>query len=153
MMLGNHRREKYFEAFMCIIFPLLFMALRMFYSDIHQRRCNDILLPDYIVQGHRFNIIETIGCVPTYYLSIPSIFIISIPPLALSLLGLIYGGQSPTHTLTSYLTRRLQYSSSSILSATKSQSKPVCTTPPHPSVYRVSSVFLPSPPLQSFGLP
>lgn len=72
-MLGDRKKEKHFEVFMCFILPIVFMGLH------------------YIVQGHRFDILETMGCRPTYYNSIPSLFIITIPPLLIGLANLIFG--------------------------------------------------------------
>jgi len=43
-----------------------------------------------IVQGHRFDIYEDFGCSPAIYVSIPSIFILDIPPLVFSTLALIF---------------------------------------------------------------
>ena len=46
--------------------------------------------PDYMVQGHRFDIIEDIGCQPATYYSIPGVFIVWFPPLLFSSITLIY---------------------------------------------------------------
>ncbi len=48
---------------------------------------------DYIVQGHRFDILEYVGCLPATYYSIPAIFIIWFPPLLLSVLTAIYASK------------------------------------------------------------
>lgn len=54
------------------------------------KRCRAPLtsLLDYIVQGHRFDIIEEYGCRPTTYVSVPAIFLIWVPPLMLSVIAL-----------------------------------------------------------------
>jgi len=51
-----------------------------------------IRLADYIVQGHRYDIIQYIGCLPTTYVSIPGIIIVYLPPLLLSIGGSVYAG-------------------------------------------------------------
>ncbi|KAG2133677.1 GPCR fungal pheromone mating factor [Suillus bovinus] len=59
-----------FELFMCF-------GLQMVSMGLH-----------YIVQGHRFDIIEGYGCRPATYVSIPAIFLIWLPPLVLSVISL-----------------------------------------------------------------
>lgn len=49
-------------------------------------------IPDYIVQGHRYNIVQYIGCQPTTYISIPGVFVIWAPPLLLSVASSVYAG-------------------------------------------------------------
>jgi Pheromone A receptor len=49
---------------------------------------------DYIVQDHRFDIVENIGCQAAVYVSAPAIIIIWFPQLFLSALTLIFGGES-----------------------------------------------------------
>lgn len=45
---------------------------------------------DYVFQGHRFDIIEDIGCNPATYVSIPTIICILIPPVLISLTSLVF---------------------------------------------------------------
>ena len=47
---------------------------------------------DYVVQGHRFDIVEDFGCRATTYVSLASTFIIWVPPLAFSVGGSIFAG-------------------------------------------------------------
>lgn len=49
---------------------------------------------DYVVQGHRFDIVEDFGCRPTIYVSIAAICIIWVPPIAVALLTVGYAGSS-----------------------------------------------------------
>ncbi|KAH9484589.1 Pheromone B alpha 3 receptor [Psilocybe cubensis] len=44
----------------------------------------------YIVQGHRFDILEDVGCVTSTYLSWPSFVIVSLPPVIIGLISSIY---------------------------------------------------------------
>ncbi|CAE6424206.1 unnamed protein product [Rhizoctonia solani] len=69
---SDKRRRMWFEIFMCAVLPLIAMALH------------------YVVQGHRFDILEDFGCNPTFYSSIASLFLVQLPPLFLSLGTLIY---------------------------------------------------------------
>ncbi|KIM42058.1 hypothetical protein M413DRAFT_445229 [Hebeloma cylindrosporum] len=85
--ISDKRRRQYFEAFMCIGLPLIFMALH------------------YVVQGHRFDIIEDYGCRPTTYFSIPAIFIVWIPPILLAIGALVYAGLALRH----FMMRRLSF--------------------------------------------
>ncbi|TFK65314.1 fungal pheromone STE3G-protein-coupled receptor [Pluteus cervinus] len=85
---ADKRRRQIFELVMCFGLPCLFMALH------------------YVVQGHRFDIVEGFGCRPTTYYSIPSIFIVWIPPLLMSLAALIYAGLALRH----FIIRRLSFS-------------------------------------------
>lgn len=46
------------------------------------------------MQGHRFDIVEDLGCRPTIYVSIAAIFIIWVPPIIVALLTVGYAGMS-----------------------------------------------------------
>ncbi|KAF8332005.1 pheromone A receptor-domain-containing protein [Cantharellus anzutake] len=48
----------------------------------------------YIVQGHRFDIVEDIGCVPTTYMTPPAVFLLSIWPPTLGLISFVYASLS-----------------------------------------------------------
>ena len=47
-------------------------------------------MSDYVVQGHRFDIVEGYGCRPAIYTSIPAVFLIWVPPLAFSVVTLVF---------------------------------------------------------------
>lgn len=51
------------------------------------------MLLDYVVQGHRFDIVEAIGCQPATYYSVPAVFIVWFPPLLLSTITFVYAGK------------------------------------------------------------
>ncbi|KAI0056904.1 fungal pheromone STE3G-protein-coupled receptor [Artomyces pyxidatus] len=78
---ASKRRWMIFEIFVCIGFPILVMGLH------------------YVVQGHRFDIIENFGCEPAVYFSIASVFILSFPPLFFAVLTLGFGGAAFHHFL------------------------------------------------------
>lgn len=82
----KHRR-RVIEAVLCFGVPLLFMALH------------------YIFQGHRFDIVEDIGCNPATYVSIPTIICLLIPPVLISLTSLVYSLAAVHH----FLKRRIEF--------------------------------------------
>ncbi|KAJ7661863.1 pheromone A receptor-domain-containing protein [Mycena rosella] len=84
---ADKRRRQLFEAFMCFGLPLLFMALH------------------YIVQGHRFDIIEEYGCRPATYLSVASVFIVWIPPILMAVAALVFAGLALRH----FMLRRITF--------------------------------------------
>ncbi|TFK44579.1 pheromone A receptor-domain-containing protein [Crucibulum laeve] len=49
-----------------------------------------IMILQYIVQGHRFDIYEDIGCYPFTYLTWPAFLIVLTPPLALGVASAVY---------------------------------------------------------------
>ncbi|TFY56930.1 hypothetical protein EVJ58_g7330 [Rhodofomes roseus] len=75
----DRRRRMWFELAMCFGVPMVLMALH------------------YIVQGHRFDIIEDIGCQPATYYSIPAVFIVWFPPLLFATFTFIYAGLALHH--------------------------------------------------------
>lgn len=62
---------------------------------------------DYVVQGHRYDIIEGYGCRPTTYFSIPALFIVWIPPMVISLATFAYSALAFRH----FMKRRTAFSS------------------------------------------
>lgn len=47
-----------------------------------------------VYQGHRFDVIEGLGCVPTYYWTPVTIVLYAMPPLIVSIISLVYAGES-----------------------------------------------------------
>ncbi|KAF9477443.1 STE3-domain-containing protein, partial [Pholiota conissans] len=84
---ADKRRRQYFEALVCIGIPIVFMALH------------------YIVQGHRFDIVEDYGCRPTTYFSIPGIIIVWVFPIILSIGALVFSALALKH----FIQRRLSF--------------------------------------------
>ncbi|CAK5270867.1 unnamed protein product [Mycena citricolor] len=76
---SDKRRRQIFELIMCWGLPCVFMAVH------------------YVVQGHRLDVIESFGCRPPTYYSIPSIFLMNVPPFLLSAASLVYGGLALRH--------------------------------------------------------
>ncbi|KAJ8502460.1 hypothetical protein ONZ45_g11739 [Pleurotus djamor] len=68
----DKRRRQIVDSLLCFGVPAIFMALH------------------YIVQGHRFDIVQFFGCRPTTYVSLPALFIMWIPPLLFSFGALIF---------------------------------------------------------------
>lgn len=65
------------ELVICLVCPLLFIPLV------------------YIVQGHRYDIMETLGCGLADYLTWPTVVLRYIVPVVISLLSLTYSCESP----------------------------------------------------------
>jgi len=65
-------RHRTLDILLCWGFPAIIMALH------------------YIVQGHRFDIVEDIGCIPAIYISWPSILILDVSAFILAILALIF---------------------------------------------------------------
>nr|AAO17256.1 pheromone receptor [Coprinopsis cinerea] len=83
----EQRRRRMIEAALCFGLPFAFMGLH------------------FIVQGHRFDIIEGYGCRPHTYYSIPAIFIVWLPPLLVSVGSLGYSAVALRH----FVVRRLTF--------------------------------------------
>ncbi|KIJ47232.1 hypothetical protein M422DRAFT_205956 [Sphaerobolus stellatus SS14] len=66
------RNRQIFEIIMCFGLPIILIAL------------------SYIVQGHRFDIVEDLGCSPAIYISIPAVVLLWVPPLIISCITMIY---------------------------------------------------------------
>nr|P78741.2 RecName: Full=Pheromone B beta 1 receptor [Schizophyllum commune]AAB41858.2 B beta 1 pheromone receptor [Schizophyllum commune] len=84
---ADKRRRTIFELAMCWLLPIIFMALH------------------YVVQGHRFDIVEDFGCRPATYYSIPAIFIVWVPPLTMAAASLVYASLAIRH----FMHRRLSF--------------------------------------------
>ncbi|KAF9468421.1 GPCR fungal pheromone mating factor [Collybia nuda] len=85
--ISDKRRRQIFEALVCFGLPLLIMALH------------------YIVQGHRYDIIESYGCRPTTYFSVAGIFIVWLPPILLSIASLVFAALALRH----FMQRRVSF--------------------------------------------
>ena len=70
----NHRRVAW-DLIFCLGFPVIHVALR------------------YIVQGHRYDIIEDIGCIIPFVFTWPSLIILHLVPLLISLAAVIYASE------------------------------------------------------------
>ncbi|KAJ7899003.1 putative fungal pheromone GPCR, STE3-type [Mycena leptocephala] len=73
---GRGRRGVVLDVTLCYGVPFLIMALH------------------YIVQGHRFDIVEDFGCRPAIYISLLSLLLIDLPPVVASFLVLVYCGMA-----------------------------------------------------------
>ncbi|VDB95388.1 unnamed protein product [Peniophora sp. CBMAI 1063] len=83
----SRRRRQYYEAAACVLFPCVFVALH------------------YIVEGHRFDILEDFGCRPSTYTSWPAIILVWTLPLALAIASLGFAGASLAH----FMRRRISF--------------------------------------------
>ncbi|KAF7344665.1 Pheromone receptor Rcb2 B44 [Mycena venus] len=82
----KHKRM-IFDIMMCWGVPFLSMALH------------------YVVQGHRFDIVQDFGCRPATYISIAAICLIWVPQLVVVLLTLLFAGAALYH----FFRRRLTF--------------------------------------------
>ncbi|KIJ25317.1 hypothetical protein M422DRAFT_193606 [Sphaerobolus stellatus SS14] len=85
----DKRRRMIFEAFLCFGVPMIFMGLH------------------YIVQGHRYDLLEEFGCYPTSYFSLASVFLMWVPPLIISLISMMLALAAFHH----FLKRRIEFAS------------------------------------------
>jgi Pheromone A receptor len=74
---------------MCWLLPAVYMALRRSIIVSRLLDVTTINSTDYIVQGHRFDIVEDIGCLANTYISIPGILIIWVPPMIIVTLTIV----------------------------------------------------------------
>ncbi|KAM5538797.1 hypothetical protein V8D89_007519 [Ganoderma adspersum] len=75
----NKRRKMLVDIAICVGLPMIEMGLH------------------YIVQGHRFDIVERFGCQPEDYISLPEFFLIWFIPILLCLSTFVLGGLSFFH--------------------------------------------------------
>ncbi|KAJ7475524.1 putative fungal pheromone GPCR, STE3-type [Mycena galericulata] len=90
------RRRMIFDLLMCWGLPSITMALH------------------YIVQGHRFDLVEDFGCRAAIYVSLASIFLVWLPPIVVVVLTLGFASAALYHFFRRRLTfaRHLQAASS-----------------------------------------
>ncbi|KAJ7611055.1 fungal pheromone STE3G-protein-coupled receptor, partial [Mycena polygramma] len=69
---AEKRRAVLIDSLICGLFPLLYIALQ------------------YIVQGHRYDLLQDIGCFPALYNTLPTYFISSMWPLLIGLASAYY---------------------------------------------------------------
>ncbi|KAJ7718742.1 Rcb2.42 [Mycena metata] len=93
----KHRRML-FDFAMCWGLPIISMALH------------------YVVQGHRFDIVEDFGCRPATYVSVAAICLVWVPQLVVVVLTLLFAGASLYHFFRRRLTfaRHLQDTNSAL---------------------------------------
>ncbi|KII83813.1 hypothetical protein PLICRDRAFT_119070 [Plicaturopsis crispa FD-325 SS-3] len=64
-----------------------------------------VMILHIVVQGHRFDIMENIGCYPTIYNTLPAYFLVFMWPVALGCVSFVYSAM----TLRAFWKRRLQF--------------------------------------------
>jgi pheromone a factor receptor len=113
----KHRRML-FDLAMCWGLPFISMALRAFLLVHHPLVSSKLFLPfaDYVVQGHRFDIIQDFGCRPATYISVAAICLIWVPQLIVVVLTLGFASAALYHFFRRRLTfaRHLQDSNSAL---------------------------------------
>ncbi|KAH9887049.1 GPCR fungal pheromone mating factor [Cubamyces lactineus] len=76
---GDKRKKSLIDLAICLGAPAIQMALH------------------YVVQGHRFDIVEGFGCQPDTYVSIPEFFLLWFVPILLCVGTFIFGGLAFLH--------------------------------------------------------
>ncbi|KAH7911855.1 pheromone A receptor-domain-containing protein [Hygrophoropsis aurantiaca] len=84
---AEKRRAILVDTLICVLFPMVFIALQ------------------YVVQGHRFDIYEDVGCYPFIYNTIVAFFLSDSWPIIIGLISAGYCGLS----LRAFYTRRAQF--------------------------------------------
>ena len=102
----QQRKELIIELSIGVGIPVIGIGLRAFlhftiriHIYLYSSHLSNL---DYIVQGHRGDIIQGLGCWNTTYNSIASLFLFQIWPCILSLIAITYG----IHTIRAFLRRR-----------------------------------------------
>jgi pheromone a factor receptor len=72
---GDRRRRRLVEFAIGLGMPTLVMILHT------------------VVQGHRYDILERVGCIPSTYWSLPAIFLVVIWPLILNVVAAVYASE------------------------------------------------------------
>ncbi|THU83830.1 pheromone receptor Rcb3 B45 [Dendrothele bispora CBS 962.96] len=85
---AEKRRAVLIDCLICLLFPMIFIALQ------------------YVVQGHRFDILEDVGCYPVIYNTLLAYFTTNIWPIVIGLISATYCAL----TLRSFARRRLEFS-------------------------------------------
>ncbi|CAD6908582.1 unnamed protein product [Tilletia controversa] len=68
----DRKHQLYFDLGVGVAIPVLYMALHI------------------VNQGHRFDIFESVGCYPTFYMTPVALVLILIPPVVASVVALVY---------------------------------------------------------------
>lgn len=88
---SQKKRRQIIDGLICFGAPIIYMALREFLIWLLSLCCSNSS-KDYVVQGHRFDIIEDFGCRASIYVSVASVFLIWVPVLSFSFVTLILSG-------------------------------------------------------------
>ncbi|TFK50595.1 fungal pheromone STE3G-protein-coupled receptor [Heliocybe sulcata] len=92
------RRSVTIDSIICLVLPMVYVGLY------------------YVVEARRFDIFEDIGCLPVFYNSIPTIFLIYIWPLLLALISVVYCALSLKALIKRQIELGTLFSSDTILS-------------------------------------
>ncbi|KAA1466863.1 STE3-domain-containing protein [Dentipellis sp. KUC8613] len=90
---ANRLRQSIFEVSLCIVSPIVYMALRKSGRFVSHTTAAHWHFADTIVQDHRFSIVQDLGCQAAVYNYLPALILVWLPPLLLSLISLLYCGK------------------------------------------------------------
>ncbi|KAG8934305.1 a-factor receptor [Tulasnella sp. 417] len=85
---NDSRRAKYYEVILGVGLPVLAVIFRA------------------VVQGHRFDIVENVGCWPSIYVTPLTILMVFLPPILISLVSMVYASLA----IRAFLKQRKQFS-------------------------------------------
>ncbi|KAH7869350.1 GPCR fungal pheromone mating factor [Lentinula edodes] len=81
---SSKRLQYILDGLFCFVIPVLYMCLRkFFYILVYRRVYLRALGTDFIVQDHRFNILENFGCSASVYPANQAIVLMLLPPMLL----------------------------------------------------------------------
>ena len=137
--------------------PLVQMPLREYHTCPLKRSLSDRSI-ELVVEGHRFDILEEIGCIPNTYNVTLAFPLVYIWPIIISLIAAVYSGMLMPYGLSSEFRRSLQPSphNSSILEVLstaqtfariKQESQPQPLHAPdsdveHPAIHKPALIYL-----------
>ncbi len=77
-----------------MLFPIIVVALCEFAFMVVLRTSWLMRCPAYVVQGHRYNILQELGCFPALYNTLLTYFLVNWWPLVLGFIASVYCGMS-----------------------------------------------------------
>lgn len=87
---SQKRRAIVIDLLLGIGIPLIGMVLRTLIPFCPFRLDPFTTFPEYVCQGHRFDIWEDVGCFPYTYNTIVGLFLVSVPPLTIAAVSAVY---------------------------------------------------------------
>lgn len=88
------RRAIFVDMAIAIGLPVLVMILRMYRLSLYLCIAYSLCFSDVVVQGHRFNILEDVGCIPTIYNTPPAYPLVFMWPVLIGCVSFCYACES-----------------------------------------------------------
>lgn len=77
------------DSLICVLLPVICIVLGPFFDFLSNLLSSDLSLA-YIVQGHRYNIFEDLGCHPAIYNTLPAFFLVYMWPVVIGSISAVY---------------------------------------------------------------